>query len=660
VQSAQYYWLVTSTDIDLTTVEASILSAFYNQKKDDAPGWGLGNPMYFRQKTGFDKGQVEYALGKLVEKGYVERVNHGLYRLHTGENLTPILGSNNPTSNTEGLLEGKLSEDIKSSGTKPTQVYTPERIARFITDWAIREPKTSVLEPTVGNGNIAIQICRRKLDLDESPESIESTIFGRDINEEAVKELRDRVGQEFGLSLPEVTVGDIFEYDGPSVKTIVGNPPYAGAGNFSIPDKNETQLTNKYGFSGRADLYCYVTAHITQFLDPGGRLAVVLSNSWLKKRYGTEFKQFLFREYDIRAIIGFEHTTFDAETNPVCLLAEKNGETERDSQKIEFIQLRDETELVGAKTVDQLRDKAELPSVESLVNPDDNFDELLRAPELIEYVDSDPIFTDLETMAEVRIGLQTLAKDFYTFDPDEESSKHPSLDAKYKERFAYSPSCFESPLITDDNTDWELLSISATDDINQTSAEEYVKWGESREVSQRNTDETFTGYDEKPRIKSANREPWYDLSSEKKKCTGPILLPRRIYKKYAAYWNQDHIVANENFLVVSPIDPTTTHSLLAFLNSTLGEVCVRLSGQVYGGGVCELSVTGAKSIACPDLDQLDETERQSMSEAFDTYLEKANRQWLDSTVYNALGIPEKIQSLIEDTAAKSIREVAVK
>lgn len=651
---------MTTTGADLTPVEARILSVLYNQQQEDTLGWGLGNPLYFRQKTGFDKGQVEYALSKLVEKGYVKRVNRGLYRLDTTTNLTPISHSNSATAERENSAQGQAPENVKSSGTGSTQVFTPERIARFVTDWAVRETDISVLEPTVGSGNIATQICRRKLELGESPETIEATVFGRDVDEALVKTLRNRVAQEYELTLPGITAGDIFEYTGPPVEAIVGNPPYSGAGNFSIPSEQKSRLTKDYGFTGNADLYCYVTAHVTQFLESGGRLAMVLSNSWLSKQYGTEFKRFLFSEYDVQAIVGFEQTTFDAGTNPVCLLAKKSEDTDRDRQEVEFIQLRDEAELIGAETIDQLRAQAELPSVESPVRPTDNFDEFLRAPELIEYIRSEPLFKNLESFAEVRIGLQTLAKEFYTFDPAEKSPNHPPLDAEYKEPFAYSPSNFDSPLITVDNADRQLLSVDETDIADQTSATTYVKWGETREVGQRNSDETFTGYNEKPRIKSANREPWYDLSDEKSKCTAPILLPRRIYKTYTAYWNRDHIVANENFLLVTPIDPETTDSLLAFLNSTLGEVCVRLSGQVYGGGVCELSVTGTKSMACPDLNKLDESIHQSMAEAFDTYLKTGDRKRLDEKVYEALGLPDSVQSLIEDTAAKSLREVVVK
>ncbi|WP_251343760.1 N-6 DNA methylase [Haloplanus halophilus] len=644
---------MTTPSGDLSPTEVRILSALRNQKEIDGPGWGLGNPLYFRQTTDLEKGEVEYALQKLVEKGYIARVNRGLYCINTDENA--VFELNRPTPDT-----GVQPQDFKSSGHEPTQVYTPARIARFLTDWAVRQGRTSVLEPTVGSGNIAKQICRRKFDLGANPETVETTVFGREVDEDAVNKLKERIHREFEISLPGISAGDIFAYDGPMVEAIVGNPPYAGASNFSLPDSVKTRFTEKYGFNGNTDLYCYVTAHVTQYLESGGRLAVVLSNSWLRKRYGTEFKQFLFSEYDIRAIIGFEHTTFDAGTNPVCLLAERSEESSGDSQEIEFIQLRDEAELVGAETIDELRKQAMLPSVESPVNPDDNFDELLRAPELIEYIRNDSLFTELETVANVRIGLQTLAKEFYTFDPEKESSSSPSLAEKYKQPFAHSPSNFESPRITGDNADRKLLDIDETDVANQNSAAEYVEWGENREVGQRNTDETFTGYNEKPRIKGANRDPWYDLSDEKTKCTGPVLLPRRIYKAYTAYWNQDQIVANENFLIVTPNDASTTESLLAFLNSTLGEVCVRLSGQVYGGGVCELSVTGAKSIACPEFDHLNSDAHELLSKSFNTFLDTQNREQLDQTVYETLGLPDSVRSLIEDTAAKSLREVAVK
>ena len=43
--------------------------------------------------------------------------------------------------------------------------YTPPRIARFLTDWAIRSPDNCVMEPSCGDGNLLLSAAARLLDL---------------------------------------------------------------------------------------------------------------------------------------------------------------------------------------------------------------------------------------------------------------------------------------------------------------------------------------------------------------------------------------------------------------------------------------------------------------------------------------------------------------
>lgn len=43
--------------------------------------WGRANPLYFRENSTLDKGQVEYALTNLRNAGWIRRVNAGLYEL---------------------------------------------------------------------------------------------------------------------------------------------------------------------------------------------------------------------------------------------------------------------------------------------------------------------------------------------------------------------------------------------------------------------------------------------------------------------------------------------------------------------------------------------------------------------------------------------------
>lgn len=60
--------------------EETILELFKEGREEDQP-WGRANPIYFRERTDLEKGQVEYALKQLHTAGWVRKLNPGLYEL---------------------------------------------------------------------------------------------------------------------------------------------------------------------------------------------------------------------------------------------------------------------------------------------------------------------------------------------------------------------------------------------------------------------------------------------------------------------------------------------------------------------------------------------------------------------------------------------------
>lgn len=58
--------------------EERILELFQEGRNEDSP-WGRANPLYFRERTDLDKGQVEYALSNLTTAGWIVKLNAGLY-----------------------------------------------------------------------------------------------------------------------------------------------------------------------------------------------------------------------------------------------------------------------------------------------------------------------------------------------------------------------------------------------------------------------------------------------------------------------------------------------------------------------------------------------------------------------------------------------------
>lgn len=49
----------------------------FKEGRDSGDPWGRVNPLFIRQNTSLDKGQVEYALRNLKNAGWIKQVNQG-------------------------------------------------------------------------------------------------------------------------------------------------------------------------------------------------------------------------------------------------------------------------------------------------------------------------------------------------------------------------------------------------------------------------------------------------------------------------------------------------------------------------------------------------------------------------------------------------------
>jgi hypothetical protein len=56
--------------------EETVIDLF-KEGRDSGDPWGRVNPLFLRQNSSLDKGQVEYALRNLKNAGWVKQVNQG-------------------------------------------------------------------------------------------------------------------------------------------------------------------------------------------------------------------------------------------------------------------------------------------------------------------------------------------------------------------------------------------------------------------------------------------------------------------------------------------------------------------------------------------------------------------------------------------------------
>jgi len=541
------------------------------------------------------------------------------------------------------------------------QTYTPEQISKFLTKWAVRSPEDLILEPSVGEGQFVFDAQDRLIQLGADKDESQQSIYGMDIDLEAISTLQKRARAELGNEFPNVSEGNLFDSDLPKVDAVIGNPPYVIRHRFENPDKIIEQYSNQLDFSDQADLYVYFIVRALESLEPEGRFAMIVSNSWMKKKYGEEFKEYLLRELDIKALIGFQESVFpDKLVNSVCILAEKRPNTiyipDKDS-KTKFIQIEKADLLEGIEDIEALEEKAvQSASVpQPYLDPEDYWDIWLRAPDIFDVIYSNGKFTNLSEFAKPMIGVQTLAKEFYVL--SDGTPKKDEIEDEYLRPLAYSPRDHQNSVLTDDCKYRIFWCSKPKSQLEGTRALEYIEEAENRTVEKRYSDETHNGLHNKKRIKQANRSPWYNLIEEAdRRLPSQILIPRRVYDNYTTVWNKSNAVPNENFLATTVEKDEYIKPLLCYLNSSLGELCLRLSGHVYGGGVCDLNVSSAKEIQTLDLGKLEDTQLQVLSSAFDEFVETRDREILNEAVYEILEFTSQKKAEVEDALQVAIEE----
>ena len=239
------------------------------------------------------------------------------------------------------------------------QFYTPPVIAEILVRWAVRRPTDRVLDPACGAG-IILAKARAQLDRlskDKSSQPLEvphgednsHQVYGFDIDPAAVRLARASVALECSSQSSEVATclaADFFNIlpsgttdartagQGVSiahVDAVVTNPPYTRWSELSRSLRSRIQgqlaetlrayhLSPKRGWGGEAGLHVYFVLWAHRFLRPGGRLAMIVSNSWLQTDFGTAFGRFLLDHFRVRAVVDLGAHVFPAPTVGACLL----------------------------------------------------------------------------------------------------------------------------------------------------------------------------------------------------------------------------------------------------------------------------------------------------------------------------------------------------
>lgn len=116
-------------------------------------------------------------------------------------------------------------------------------------------------------------------------------------------------------------------FPGTAFDAVIGNPPYV---RMELFKDQKPHLRARFAavHEERADLYCYFFQLSLELLKPGGRYGVIVSNKWLRAKYGQPSRAYLKAGLNLERLLDFgELPVFEeATTYPLILVGERNEE----------------------------------------------------------------------------------------------------------------------------------------------------------------------------------------------------------------------------------------------------------------------------------------------------------------------------------------------
>lgn len=205
--------------------------------------------------------------------------------------------------------------------------FTPPALTRFIANWAIRSEHDTVLEPSCGEAAFLLAAAA-KLSLLGAKLSHPVQLRGVELHQSsalAAASLLENAGV-----VATIDTGDFFCQDpADTVDVVIGNPPFIRYQEFTGDVRArslEAAFSQGVRLSGLASSWAAFTVHASRFLQPQGRLGLVLPGELLTVGYAAEVRKFLLRRFSRVRLVLFEQRVFpNVLEDTVLLLAEGTG-----------------------------------------------------------------------------------------------------------------------------------------------------------------------------------------------------------------------------------------------------------------------------------------------------------------------------------------------
>jgi len=592
------------------------------------------------------------------------------------------------------------------------QFYTPPPIAELIVKWCLRSPSDYVLDPGCGSGTFVVQSYwrlvewktgRRKVPAKDVHVSALKQLYSIDINpfptqltamNLAMKYVRapsteaNILHSDFFTIVPKQEVlaphtvmttegmkHRVVKLPEEGFDAVVGNPPYTRW--TEIPGAVQDNIKERLGavlskYSLHADvargkepgIYVHFILWAKEFLKPGGRLGMIISDSWLQTDYGVEFGRFLLENFKVKALIDVAARVFPVPLVGACIiLLEKpfEGENVEDNQIIytylsipkeeslkvdEILQVvKDPKMATGHYRINVVR-QGDLPKDQKWINFIFNAEEILeeirgktiKMCDLFDPSYGNATYLFLASRRKVKGPRNLGSKDFFYFN-----------EAKVKEKgvkdFVYPAltSSRYAPCFTFTDKDWKELRDRGADCYffmchkprNALSKQvlDYIRWGETecKTLIRRTRGggkicSQALACQEREQQKQ-NFRGWYDLGGV---VDAPILAVYQAQYKTRFIWNLKEAVTYHAMIAFVPkeilqLTEMQIKALLAYLNSSFTQLYIESISRITGLGVAALEVNKAEEIPVPNLSNLENKALKKLATLFDKLDKEARR-----------------------------------
>lgn len=233
--------------------------------------------------------------------------------------------------------------------------FTPEVVARYITEWAVRSSRDRVLEPSCGEAAFLLETGRRLVELG-APQGVVGQLHGAELHDHsastALASLRERGHEAI------IEVGDFLRKEPVATyDAVIGNPPYVRYQAFSGESRAAAQraaLRAGVALTSLASSWAGFTVHSALHVRQGGRLGLVLPAEMLTVNYAAPVREFLMRGFGLVRLVLFTERVFPGVMEDVVLLlAEGRGEGPTDH--CELLQARNGDSLAALAESDVRR-----------------------------------------------------------------------------------------------------------------------------------------------------------------------------------------------------------------------------------------------------------------------------------------------------------------